>query len=382
MTSQLPSGTVTFLFTDIENSTKLWEQFPEAMKAALARHDEILRQAIESHQGAIIKTTGDGFHAAFETGIDGIQAALAAQQALFNTNWAEIEPHHLRIRIGLHTGEAEERSGDYYGPTLNRAARLMSIAYGGQTLLSTTTADLVRDQLTGGISLRDLGEHRLRDLVRSEHIYQLNHPALPSDFPPLKSIDAFPNNLPIQLTTFIGREREIDEAKSRLGSARLLTLIGPGGTGKTRLALQLAADLLPSFSDGVWLAELAPLADPALILQTIASVLGLREQLGMSLSELVSDYLRAKNILLVVDNCEHLVEACAQLVDQLLHACPNLKVIASSREALGITGETIYRVPSLSLPDQNSDHARSPPAERVGAAFHRAGRRGKPHVCP
>jgi predicted ATPase/class 3 adenylate cyclase len=351
MTTNLPSGTVTFLFTDIENSTKLWEQFPGGMKAALARHDEILRQAIESHNGTIIKNTGDGFHAAFGTGIGGIRAALAAQQALLTAKWDELEPYNLRIRIGLHTGEAEERAGDYYGPTLNRAARLMSVAYGGQTLLSTTTADLVRDQLPDELSIRDLGEHRLKDLVRSEHIYQLNHPALPSDFPPLRSIDAFPNNLPVQLTTFIGREREIEDAKDRLNSARLLTLIGPGGTGKTRLALQLAADLLPSFSDGVWVAELAPLSDPALIVQTIALVLGLREQLGMPLGELVVDYLRAKNILLVMDNCEHLVEACAQLIDQWLHACPNLKIIASSREALGITGETIYRVPSLSLPE-------------------------------
>ena len=237
MTNTLPSGTVTFLFTDIENSTKLWEQFPGAMKAVLARHDEILRLAIENHNGTIIKTTGDGFHAAFETGISGILAALAAQQALLAAKWKEIEPHNLRIRIGLHTGEADERGGDYYGPTLNRAARLMSLAYGGQTLLSSTTADLVRDQLPAELSMRDLGEHRLKDLVRSEHIFQLNHPDLPSDFPALKSIDAFPNNLPVQLTTFIGREREIEDAKNRLNSAHLLTLIGPGGTGKTRLAL-------------------------------------------------------------------------------------------------------------------------------------------------
>ncbi len=351
MTTNLPSGTVTFLFTDIENSTKLWEQFPEAMKSALAQHDKIIKQAIDDHNGRIIKTTGDGVHAAFQTGVSGVQAAIAIQQGLFTAEWKQIEPYKLHTRIGLHTGEAEERGGDYYGSTLNRAARLMSIAYGGQTLLSTTTTDLVRDQLPADLSIRDLGEHRLKDLVRSEHIFQLINPALPSEFPALKSVDAFPNNLPVQLTTFIGREREIEEAKNRLNSARLLTLIGPGGTGKTRLALQLAAELLPSFSDGVWVAELAPLADPALIMQTIASVLGLRDQLGMHMDELVVDYLRAKNILLVMDNCEHLVEACAQLIDQLLHACPNLKIIASSREALGINGETIYRVPSLSLPD-------------------------------
>ncbi|HUH97362.1 MAG TPA: AAA family ATPase, partial [Anaerolineales bacterium] len=234
---------------------------------------------------------------------------------------------------------------------LNRAARLMSIGHGGQTLLSTTTADLVRDLLSGGAAVRDLGEHRLKDLVRSEHVFQLTHPGLPVDFPPLKSLDSYPNNLPIQLTSFIGREREMAEAKKRLASARLLTLIGPGGTGKTRLSLQIGAELLPTFADGVWLAELAPLADPSLIVQTIASALGLHEQLGMSLNELLLDFLRAKDLLLIMDNCEHLVEACAQLADQMLHTCVNIKIVASSREALGIAGETVYRVPSLSLPN-------------------------------
>jgi predicted ATPase len=227
----------------------------------------------------------------------------------------------------------------------------MSIGHGGQTLLSTITADLVRDQLPSGATVRDLGEHRLKDLVRSEHVFQLTHPDLPDNFPPLKSLDSYPNNLPIQLTSFIGRERELAEAKKRLASARLLTLIGSGGTGKTRLSLQIGAELLPTFADGVWLAELAPLADASLITQTIASVLGLHEQLGMSLNELLIDFLRAKYLLLILDNCEHLVEACAQLADQLLHACANIKVVASSREALGISGETVYRVPSLSLPN-------------------------------
>ncbi len=352
MATNLPSGTVTFLFTDVEGSTRLWEQFPDAMRPVLARHDDALRHAIEQHGGRIIKTTGDGVHAAFDTAANGVASALAAQQALEAAAWEEIGPHRLRVRMGLHTGEAEERSGDYYGPALNRAARLASVAHGGQTLLSATAADLVRDQLPDAASLRDLGEHRLRDLVRSERVYQLVHPALPANFPPLRSVDAFPNNLPVQLTSFIGRERELQEARERLASARLLTLIGPGGTGKTRLSLQLAADLLPSFSDGVWLAELATLTDPALVLQSVASIFRLREQLGMPLDELLTDYLREKDVLLILDNCEHLVDACAQLVDHLLRTSVRLKIIASSREALGIAGETVYRVPPLSLPER------------------------------
>jgi predicted ATPase/class 3 adenylate cyclase len=350
MESAFPAGTVTFLFTDIEGSTRLWEQYPEGMQRALSRHDDLIRAAIEGHGGNVIKTTGDGFHAAFETGLGGVAAALSAQETLRAAKWDELDSHPVRVRMGLHTGEAEARAGDYYGPALNRAARLMAVGHGGQTLLSTTTADLVRDQLPDGASLRDLGEHRLKDLVRPEHVFQLSHPALQADFPPLRSVDAYPNNIPIQLTTFIGRERELKEAKERLASARLLTLIGPGGTGKTRLGLQLAADLLPSFDDGVWVAELAPLSDPALVLQTVATVFGVREQQGMPVQELLIDFLRDKQVLLVVDNCEHLIDTCAQLIEDLLQSCPNMKIIASSREALGISGELVYRVPSLSVP--------------------------------
>jgi predicted ATPase/class 3 adenylate cyclase len=348
-----PSGTITFLFTDLEGSTRLWEAFPDRMQGALARHDEILRQAIEANGGRLIKTTGDGVHAAFETGHGGVAAALQAQQTLAQAKWDEIHPHTLRVRVGLHTGEAEARGGDYYGPSLNRAARLMAAAHGGQTLLSTTTANLVRDQLPAEASLRDLGEHRLKDLIRPEHIFQLVHPQLPAEFPPLRSLDATPNNLPIQITTFIGREHELQQARERLASCRLLTLIGPGGTGKTRLSLQVAAETMHLFPDGVWVAELAPITDPSLVERTVASIFGLREQLGMPLHELLLDYLRDKELLLVVDNCEHLVEACAQFIEQLLHGCARLKIIASSREALGIAGETIFRVPSLTLPGES-----------------------------
>jgi predicted ATPase/class 3 adenylate cyclase len=348
--SDLPTGTVTFLFTDIEGSTQLWEQHPEEMKSGLARHDSILKEAIESHNGRIIKTTGDGAHAVFPTAVDAAEAALAGQRNL-QSEFANIESP-IRARMGLHSGEAEVRAGDYYGQALNRVARLMAAGSGGQILVSRLTADLLREHLPAEATLLDLGEHRLKDLIQPEHIYQLCVPDLPHEFPALKSLNAVANNLPIQLTSFIGREREMAELNKILPreGTRLLTLIGPGGTGKTRLSLQLAAEHLSDFRDGVWLIELARLADPGLILQTVASVLSVREQAGMSLIDIVLNYLRERQLLLILDNCEHLVEACAALAEQFLQAGSGLKILASSREALGVSGETVYRVPSLSLP--------------------------------
>jgi predicted ATPase/class 3 adenylate cyclase len=353
--SSLPTGTVTFLFTDIEGSTQLWEQHPEAMKPALARHDAVLREAVESNHGHVIKTTGDGCHAVFSTAIDAACAGLAAQRNLQQTSELSENPKvSLRVRMGIHTGEAEARAGDYFGQSLNRAARLMAAGHGGQILLSHTTADLVREHLPADASLLDLGEHRLRDLIQPEQVFQLSAAGLNYEFPPLKSLNVIPNNLPLQLTSFIGREREMGELNRILPreGTRLLTLIGPGGTGKTRLSLQLAAEGMSEFRDGVWLVELATLAEPGLILQTVASVLSVREQRGMPLMDIVLNYLRAKQLLLILDNCEHLVEACAALAEQFLQASPGLKILASSREALGVSGETIYRVPSLSLPEQ------------------------------
>jgi predicted ATPase/class 3 adenylate cyclase/TolA-binding protein len=352
-----PSGTVTFLFTDIEGSTQLWERYPDAMKVAHARHESIIRQAVAAHGGYAYKMIGDAFQVAFETAPEALATALDAQRALHGEPWGETGP--LRVRMALHTGVTEERGDDYVGPSLNRVARLLGAGYGGQVLLTQPVYDLVRDDLPHDASLRDLGEHRLKDLVRPERVYQLIAAGLPSDFPPLRSLDAFPHNLPIQVTSFIGREKEMAEVKRLLWDSHLVTLTGPGGTGKTRLSLQIAADFLEFYPDGAWLVELAPLTDPALLPQTVASVLGIREASNRPIMTLLTDYLRAKELLLILDNCEHLVEACAQLVNTLLHACPHILILASSREPLGIAGEAAFRVPSLSTPDAR----RLPPFE-------------------
>jgi predicted ATPase/class 3 adenylate cyclase len=346
MTSNLPSGTVTFLFTDIEGSTQLWEGHPEAMQTALARHDDLLRKIIETQGGYIIKTTGDGLHAVFERVTEGVAAALICQQALVSEAWPGL-PGPLRVRMGLHTGEAELREGDYYGSIVNRTARLMSLAAGGQTLLSSATAELIRGQLHQGAALADLGEQRLKDLNRPEHVFQLNGNGLPDDFPPLRSLNTLPNNLPVQLTSFIGREKEVAEIKGLLNTARLVTLTGSGGTGKTRLAQEAGAQELTNFPHGVWLVELAPLSDPSQIIPEMAQVFGLKEIPLTPINVLVTDYLRDKKILLILDNCEHLIEACARLADDLLHQCMGLKILTSSREALGIVGEVAYHIPSL-----------------------------------
>src|SRR5262245_42819181 len=363
-TTSLPTGTVTFLFTDIEGSTQLWEQHPDAMRLALARHDACLNAAIESNGGHVFKTVGDAFCAAFATAPDALDAALAAQQtlrALQPSAVATAAGLALKVRIALHTGAAEARGGDYFGPALNRIARLLAIGHGGQVLLSQTTADPVHEELPPHASLRPLGSHRLRDLQRPEQVYQLLHPELPADFPPLKSLDALPNNLPRQLTRFIGREQAIVEVKRLLASSALLTLTGSGGCGKSRLALQVGADLLEEYADSVWLVELAALSDPERVPQTVATALGVRELPGRPLIQTLIDSLCPKQLLLLLDNCEHLLSACTQLTERLLQACPQVRVLASSREALGLLGEQSYRVPSLSLPDPRQ----LPPWERL-----------------
>jgi predicted ATPase/class 3 adenylate cyclase len=348
MTRALPVGTVTFLFTDIEGSSKLWEQYPDAMSAALAHHNTLLRQVIEAHQGYIFKLWGDAVYAAFDRATDALNASVEAQRELARRSWGELGS--LRVRMALHTGAAEARDGDYFGPTLNRCARLLSAAHGGQILLSAATEELVRDALPSGVSLRSLGQHRLKDLQRPEHVFQALHPELPTEFSSLRTLNAVPNNLPIQLTSFIGREREMREVKALLTQTRLLTLTGSGGCGKTRLALHVAADLLEDYPDGVWFIDLSVLTDPALVPGTVVATLGIHEEPGRPALTTLAEALKPRTLLLILDNCEHLVGACAQLAETLLQTCPNLRIVATSREALGIAGEVAWRVPSLSLP--------------------------------
>ncbi len=340
-----PSGTITFLFTDVEGSTRLWEQYPDAMPASLEAHDVLMRRAIEAHNGYVFKTVGDAFCAAFATPQDAINAAVSAQSALNSYVWGEMGA--LRARMAIHTGTAQERDNDYFGPTLNRTARLQALAYGGQILLSQAACDMARDNPPLDISLKFMGACRLKDLQRPEHAYQLLHPHLPFEFPPLRSLDALPNNLPQQLTSFVGREQQLREIQQLMGSTRLLTLTGSGGTGKTRITLQVGAEILEQYTDGVWLVELASLSDPTLTPQAVAVALKVQEQAGSPLLDTLTASLKNKNLLLILDNCEHLIQSCARLADTLLKSCPGLRILASSREGLGIAGEATYPVPPL-----------------------------------
>ncbi|HWQ11215.1 MAG TPA: tetratricopeptide repeat protein [Roseiflexaceae bacterium] len=395
--SALPSGTLTFLFTDIAGSTQLWERHPAWMRAALARHDALLRQAIESHGGQVFKSVGDGVYAVFADAPTALAAALAAQRALAAEPWdalaaddapppsddgvhtaanpdtadtARATLSTIQVRMALHTGAAEARGGDYFGPALNRLARLLACAHGGQVLATLATAELLRDQLPPGVALRDLGLHRLRDVSRPEQVFQATAQDLPADFPPLRALEAPRHNLPTPPTSFVGRERELAELDTLLRRAgvRLLTLTGPGGTGKTRLALQTALALASRstpppeeragsasdadgnlFADGVWFVDLAPVREAALVLPAVTRALGVREAGGRPLQETLGDYLREKRLLLVLDNLEQVVDAAPELA-ALLAAAPGVKALATSRALLHLAGEREYAVPPLELP--------------------------------
>ena len=344
-----PIGQVTFLFTDIEGSTKLAQQFPNTLPSALEKHHKILREAIESNNGFVFEIIGDAFCAAFENSNDAVKASHDAQMKLNSEKWEEAE---IKVRMGIHSGNVEWNGKRYIGYiTLARTQRVMSAAYGGQVLISEDAYIQLTEKEKIEISYRDLGDRRLKDLIQPVKIYQLISKGLPSDFPPLKTLDARPNNLPVQLTSFIGREEEIKKVKELLKITHLLTLTGPGGVGKTRLSLQVGADIIDDFANGVWFVELAPIIEPVLLPQEILKELGIKEEPKKTLEETLTGYLKDKEILIILDTCEHIIEACAMLTEKLLTKCPKLKIIATSREALKCTGEQIHSILSLKTPN-------------------------------
>jgi predicted ATPase/class 3 adenylate cyclase len=348
-----PGGAVTFLFTDIEDSTPLWDRHRMAMRAALAEHDALLETAVRTNDGVIVKTTGDGAMAAFNSPSAALAAAIDAQRALRDAAWPTIAPDRIRVRMGLHTGEAELRAGDYYGTAVNRAARLMSIGHGGQTLLSGTTAGLMGNELPENVNLRDLGLHQLKGLSRSAHVLQVETAELPRDFPPLRTGETTRGNLPRPLTNFIGREEELAGIERLLDETHLLTLTGPGGTGKTRLSLEAGRLVEGKYDHGVWLVELAPISDGELVAPTVAALFEIYEQPGMPVINALADYVRNKKLLLILDNCEHLIAASARLAANLLPAAPQLTILASSREGLGVPGETTMHIPAMRIPTRD-----------------------------
>jgi predicted ATPase/class 3 adenylate cyclase len=347
--------TLTFVLTDVEGSTRLWEAHGQAMGSALAAHDRLVSRAVVDHGGRLIKAKGEGdsSFSVFSSPAQAVAAALELQRALAAEPWPLPAP--LAVRVAVHAGEVQEREADFYGPVVNRCARLRGIGHGGQVLLSAVVAELVRDDLPEGAYLRGLGVHLLKDLAAPEHVVQLCHPDLREQFPPLSSLEARPNNLPMQLTSFVGRERELAGLRQQLVSSRLVTLVGIGGCGKTRLALQAAADAVERYPDGVWLVELAPLSEPSLVEQQLATVLGIREDAGTgepsgrTLIDRLVGYLAPRRTLVLLDNCEHLVEACAALAARVVGACPELTVLATSREPLGVAGEVTFAVPPLAV---------------------------------
>jgi predicted ATPase/class 3 adenylate cyclase len=347
---ELPTGTVTFLFTDLETSTRNWEEQPEGvMRDALTRHDEILRDAVESHRGVVFSTMGDGVAAAFASAPDAVAAALDAQHGLSDDEWGR--QGLLRARMGLYTDEGRLRAPDQYeNRPLNRCARLMSTAHGGQILISDATEALVRRSLPSDASLTDLGTHRLRDVAEPIRVFQVVDPSLESDFPPLRSLNDIPGNLPRQVTSFVGREREIEDLSALVRDRQLVTLTGVGGVGKTRLALEVAANVVLDFHDGTWLCELAPVTDPDAVWDALATSLGVQRNPGRALDVVVLDYLQPKRLLTVLDNCEHLLDSVALVVDAITRRSPEVAILATSREGLAVPGEQLVAVPALGVP--------------------------------
>ena len=344
------AASVTYLFSDIEGSTRLWEADPARAAHTVAWHDEVSRKAVQRHRGAIVKTTGDGVHAVFEDPADAVAAVIDLQLALAEPG---AERALLNVRCGLHLGADQRRDNDFYGPAVNRAARIMSAAHGGQVLLSGAVAERVQGRLPQNVVLRDLGAVRLRDLGSPEHMFQVIHPALRKEFPPLRSMATTPNNLAQQLNSFVGRDRDMAQVQQLLASSRLLTLLGMGGLGKSRLSVQVAAVVLDNYPDGVWFVELASLVDPQLVPQAVASVLGVKEEPGGTVTDALVRFVRDRQLLVVLDNCEHVVQACAVLAKRLLEAGPKVQVLVSSRDSLRIAGEIVFPVAPLPAPHKD-----------------------------
>jgi predicted ATPase len=333
------------------------------MEEALARHDAILRDVVAAHDGHIVKATGDGVHAVFGRATDAVGAAASSQRALAAEGSAV--PGGLRVRVGVHTTEAVARDGDYFGSGVNRAARLMAVAHGGQVVCSQATAELTRDGLGDGLGFVDLGEHRLRDLSRAEHVFQLTGGGLPGDFPPLRSLDAYPSNLPAQLSPFIGRAGEVVSVSKAVRESRLVTLTGVGGVGKTRLALEVAGEVLPDCAGGAWFVDLGGVVDAGALADTVAFTVRVGPQPGVSITEALTAALRDRATLLVLDNCEHLLDGVAGFVDELTRAVPELRVLTTSREALGLSGERVVAVRPLAVPPEDGTDASATDAVRL-----------------
>src|SRR5215831_14705130 len=349
--ADLPAGTVTFLLTDIEGSTRLWEAVPEEMEVALERHNRLVTDAVESHGGVVVTSRGEGdsFFAVFPSAVAAVEAAGGCQLGLKKEAWPAGAA--LRVRMGLHTGEAHAQGGDYvdHAP-INRCARVKAAAHGGQVLVTQTTRDLVEGRLGGGFGLKKLGEFRLRDLAEPELIYQLTHADLEADFPPIVTLAGRSGNLPLPVSSFVGRARELEQTAAALGQARVVTLTGPGGVGKTRLALQVAGQIAERFGDGAWLCQLAPVRDPAGVDDAVAAVLSVTAGAGQGTREALVEYLRSRQLLLVLDNCEHVLAEAAPLAGVLQRSCERLVILATSREALRIEGERLVPVPPLATP--------------------------------
>ena len=346
------SVNLTFLFTDIEGSTSKWEEHPEQMAQAVGRHDALLRDAVHRHGGRIVKTTGDGIYAAFNAPDDGLLAVIEIQLALLDP--ATTAGLNLPVRCGLHTGPVQSRDNDYFGSTINRTARIMNAAHGGQILVSQALADALRDALPAGVELKSLGSVRLKGLTTSEAVYQVVHPKLYQNFPALRELEATPNNLPQQLTSFIGREREREEIEDMLGGTRLLTLLGMGGLGKTRLSLQIGTSVMEQYPDGVWFIDLQTIRDDSLVATETARVLGVRDEPGRPLVQTLIAHLKTRKLMLILDNCEQVIDTCANLVNALLRGAPEVRVLATSRIALRVPGEQTYVVQPLPVPMRSS----------------------------